>query len=60
MGTVNQEELLEHIADALEGINGSLSEISLSLESLDKNFESCITRIGRNNLLCVTGNITTY
>lgn len=60
MGKVNQEELLERIADALEGINSSLSEISLSLGSLDENFESCITRIGSNNLLCITGNVSSY
>lgn len=60
MGTVDQEELLERIAAALEEINSNLSEINLSLDNFDQNFESCISRIGSNNLLCITGNVTTY
>lgn len=60
MGTVNQEELLERIVDALEGINGNLSDINLSLNNLDQNFESCISRIGSSNLLCITGNVSNY
>ena len=66
MGAVNQEEQLARIADALEGINSnldcissSLSEISISLDSLDKTLYGCTSTYGNNHFLCVTGNIAT-
>lgn len=67
MGTVNQEELLKRIADALENIsesldsiNGSLSDVSLSLDSLDKTLSGCICTNGESDFLCITGDISTY
>lgn len=51
---------LERIAEALEGINSNLSDISLSLDSLEKNIDSCIATNGRNKFLCITGNISNY
>ena len=50
----------DRIAEALEGINNNLSEIVLSLDGLDKNLDGCISRTERGNLLCITGDITTY
>ncbi len=73
MEAVNHEEQLARIADALEGINSnlnsinsnlnsissSLSEISVSLYSLDKTLDGCTCTNGRNNFLCITGNVST-
>ncbi len=50
---------LDRIADALEGINSSLSEISVSLDSIDRNLGSCISANGNNCFLCITGNVYT-
>lgn len=59
MGTVNQEEQLARIAEALESINNNLSEIAISLDSLDKTLDSCICTYGNNHFLCITGNVST-
>lgn len=53
-------ERLERIAEALEGINSNLAEIAASLNSLDENINSCISANGKNQFLCITGNISTY
>lgn len=65
MGTVNQEEQLARIADALESIstsldsiNSSLSDASVSLDSLDRTLEGCTCTNGRNSFLCITGNVS--
>ena len=50
---------LDRIADALEGINSSLSEISVSLDSIDRNLESRISANGNNCFLCIAGNVYT-
>ena len=66
MGTVNQEEQLTRIADALEsiscsleGINSSLVDVAVSLDSLDNAMTSCISTYGNNHFLCITGNVST-
>ena len=55
------EELITRIADALEGINSSLSEIAVSLDSLEKNIDGCIScsRDGRSKYICITGDVYT-
>lgn len=53
-------ERLERIAEALEGINSNLAEIAASLNSLDENINGCISANGKNQFLCITGNIGTY
>lgn len=53
------EVSLERIADELEGINSSLSEIAVSLDSLEKNIVGCVSVNGNNRFLCITGNIST-
>ena len=52
------EELLIRIAEALESINGSLSDIALSLENLDRNFDSCIIVTEKGNFLKIAGSVT--
>lgn len=61
MRTVNQEEQLARIADALESINSNLSEIALSLNNIDKNIDDCIVSPARGGgrLLQITGNVFT-
>lgn len=66
MGTVNQEEQLTRIADALERINdnldsisSSLADVSVSLDSLDKTLDECSCVYGKNRFLCITGNVST-
>lgn len=56
------EELLTRLVDALEGINSNLSEIAVSLDSLDKNIDGCISvsQNGRSRHLCITGDVSTY
>lgn len=61
------EELLTRLVEALEGINenldvinSSLSEMSVSLDSLEKNLNRCISVNGNSRFLCITGNISTY
>lgn len=56
------EELLTRLVEALEGVNNNLSEIAVSLDSLDKNIDGCIScsRDGRSRHLCITGDVTTY
>ncbi len=55
------EELLTRLVEALEGIDSSLSEIAVSLDSLDKNIDGCIScsRDGRRKYICITGDIYT-
>ena len=55
------EELITRIAVALEGINSSLSEIAVSLDSLEKNIDGCIScsRDGRSKYICITGDVYT-
>ena len=48
------------VADALEGIKSSLSEISVSLDGLGKDLDGCISVSGKGRFLCITGNISTY
>lgn len=50
------EELLSRLVDALEGINNNLSEIAVSLDSLDKNIDGCISvsQNGKSHYLCKT------
>lgn len=56
------EELLTQLVDVLEGINNNLSEIAVSLDSLDKNIDGCIScsQNGRSRHFCITGDVTTY
>jgi uncharacterized protein YukE len=56
------EELLTRLVEALESINNNLSEIAVSLDSLDKNIDGCIScsNSGRSRHLCITGDVTTY
>ncbi len=54
------EKLLTRIAESLEAINGSLYEISVGLDDLNLKLDGCISKNGKNNFLCVTGNISTY
>lgn len=65
LGTVEAIEVLKlvelrSISDALEGINDSLSNMDLSLNSIDSDLSKCISRTERGNLLCITGDVTTY
>lgn len=55
------EELLTRIAEALEGINSNLSEMSISLDSMDKNIDGCISsdRSGKSRYLCISGDVYT-
>ncbi len=55
---MNDEETLTRITDALESISNSLSEISVSLDSLEKTLTGCICTYGNNNFLCITGNVS--
>lgn len=59
------EELLTRLVDALEGINenldvinSSLADMSVSLDSLEKNIVGCISVNGNNRFLCITGNVS--
>lgn len=56
------EDLLAQLVDVLEGINNNLSEISISLDSLDKNIDGCISvsQNGKSRHICITGDVTTY
>lgn len=51
---------LETINENLSSINDSLSETSVSLNSIDKNFEGCISVNRGGKYLGITGEITTY
>lgn len=55
------EELLSRLVDALEGINNNLSEIAVSLDSLDKNIDGCISvsQNGKSHYLCISGDVYT-
>lgn len=55
------EELLTRLVEVLEGINNNLSEIAVSLDSLDKNIEGCISvsQNGRSRYLCISGEVYT-
>lgn len=56
------EDLLAQLVDVLEGINNNLSDIAVSLESLDKNIDGCISvsQNGKSRHICITGDVTTY
>lgn len=61
------EELMTRMVDALESINenldvinSSLLDVSVSLNSMEKNLEGCISVNGESQFLCITGNVTTY
>ena len=54
------EELLTRLVVALESINNNLSEIVVSLDSLEKDLEGCISVNGKSQFLCITGNVSTY
>ncbi len=55
------EELLTRLIEALESINSNLSEIAVSLDSLDKNIDGCISvsRNGKSRHLCISGDVYT-
>lgn len=55
------EELLTRLVEALESINNNLSEIAISLDSLDKNIDGCISvsRNGKSRYLCISGDVYT-
>lgn len=53
------EELLIKLVDALEDINKNLSDIAISLESIDRNVNNCMCVYGNNQFLCITGNVST-
>lgn len=59
MGTINQEQQLARIADALEALNSNVSEMADLLERIDQNLDGCICRYGNNQFLCITGNVST-
>ena len=50
---------LDRIASALEGVEAGLRDVNASLDSMDQNLESCISRGVRGNFLCITGDIRT-
>ena len=51
---------LESINENLNAINSFLSDVSVSLNSIDKNLEGCISVNGKSQFLCITGNVSTY
>lgn len=51
---------LYRLADELSCISVHLSEIGKSLDSLDKNLGGCISVNGKNQYLCIAGEVTTY
>ena len=55
------EELLTRLVEALESINNNLSEIAVSLDSLDKNIDGCISvsQNGKSRYLCISGDVYT-
>ena len=55
------EELLTRLVEALEGINSNLSEIAVSLDSLEKNIDGCISvsQNGKSRYLCISGDVYT-
>lgn len=60
-GEQMNEELLTRLVDALESINNNLSEIAVSLDSLDKNIDGCISvsQNGKSRYLCISGDVYT-
>lgn len=54
------EELLTRLVDTLESINSNLTDIAVSLESLDKNIDGCISVSGKSQYLCISGDVNTY
>ena len=54
------EELLTRLVDALESISSSLADISVSLDNLDKNIDSCIKVAEKGNFLGIAGSVTNY
>ena len=54
------EELLTRLVDALESINSNLSEIAISLDSLEKNIDGYISVSQSGQHICIIGDVTTY
>ena len=50
---------LDRIASALEGMEAGQQDVNASLDNMDQNLESCISRGVRGDFLCITGNIRT-
>ena len=53
------EQILERIADALEGIRNELAEINHSIDRIDRNLNSCIAQHGNNHFICIAGSVDT-
>lgn len=55
------EELLTRLVEVLEGINSNLSEIAVSLDSIDNNIDGCISvsQNGKSRYLCISGDVYT-
>lgn len=51
---------LESINENLDVINSSLTDMSVSLNNMDKNLDGCISVNGNSHFLCITGNVSTY
>ena len=62
MGTINQEEQLQRIAGALEGIEHELLSIASSLEDLSilADLVGCIANTPGGRKFCITGDVTAY
>lgn len=53
--------VLGSINENLDAINSFfLSDVSVSLNSIDKNIEGRISVNGKSQFLCITGNVSTY
>ena len=50
----------ESINENLNIINSSLIDVSVSLNSMEKNLDGCIAQNGNNHFLCITGNVSTF
>lgn len=55
------EELLTRLVDALESIDSNLSDIAMSLDSLDESIDGCISvsQNGKSRYICISGDIYT-
>ena len=61
------EELLRRLVEAMEGIkdelgsiSSSLADSSVTLNSLEKDIEGCISVSGKSQYLCIAGDVNTY
>lgn len=59
MGTVNQEEQLARIADALEGINCHLAEACDRLQGIEDMLDCCIFTNENGSFLRIAGSVET-